>query len=51
MRLHRAKGLLREALYARLETAAPKAFQFLGARCDRIVSSVMERILLLRSER
>jgi RNA polymerase sigma-70 factor (ECF subfamily) len=47
VRLHRAKAMLRDALYARMESAAPKAHQFLGARCDHIVASVMERIAAL----
>jgi RNA polymerase sigma-70 factor (ECF subfamily) len=47
VRLHRAKAMLREALYARMEQSAPTAFAFLGARCDRIVSTVIQRISLL----
>jgi RNA polymerase sigma-70 factor (ECF subfamily) len=41
VRLHRAKGLLREALVARVDAAAGEAFPFLGERCDRIVARVM----------
>ena len=44
VRLHRARGLLREALEARVDAALLDAFPFLGARCDRIVAAVLERI-------
>jgi RNA polymerase sigma-70 factor, ECF subfamily len=44
VRLHRAKLLLREALCARMETGAPEAFAFLGARCDRLVAAVLARL-------
>jgi RNA polymerase sigma-70 factor, ECF subfamily len=43
-RLHRARALLRERLAGTLEQAAPEAFGFLGARCDRIAALVMARI-------
>ncbi|HXH07690.1 MAG TPA: RNA polymerase sigma factor [Vicinamibacterales bacterium] len=43
-RLHRAKQLLREALYDRAGVAAPEAFQFHLARCDRVVAGVFERL-------
>ena len=43
-RLHRARGLLRQALRARFGEAAKEAFQFGAARCDRVVSRVMARI-------
>jgi RNA polymerase sigma-70 factor (ECF subfamily) len=43
-RLHRARLLLRERLAGTLERAAPEAFSFLGARCDRIAALVMARI-------
>jgi RNA polymerase sigma-70 factor (ECF subfamily) len=43
-RLHRARALLRERLAGELERAAPEAFSFLGARCDRIAALVMARI-------
>ena len=45
VRLHRAKGMLRAALLARVDEAAAEAFPFLGARCDRIVAAVMARLL------
>ncbi len=44
VRLHRGKALLREAMTARLEAGAPSAFAFLGARCDHIVATVLERL-------
>jgi RNA polymerase sigma-70 factor, ECF subfamily len=44
VRLHRAKLLLRERMAERLEAKAPHAFPFLGARCDRMVATVMAAI-------
>jgi RNA polymerase sigma-70 factor, ECF subfamily len=44
VRLHRARGALREAMLARMESAARQSFPFLGARCDRIVAAVMARL-------
>ena len=49
VRLHRAKAMLREAVFSRMENAAKEAFPFLGARCDRIVAAVMTVILNQRS--
>lgn len=43
-RLHRAKALLREALYDRAGVATPSAFQFGFARCDRVVAAVLARL-------
>ena len=40
-RLHRAKGLLRESLYARVGGRAAGAFPFPARRCDRVVAAVM----------
>ncbi|MDB4971162.1 MAG: polymerase, sigma-24 subunit, subfamily [Myxococcales bacterium] len=48
VRLHRAKAMLRDALYARLESAAPRSYPFLGARCDRMVAAVMVAIIAIR---
>lgn len=45
IRLHRARLLLRDRLYARAGSAAQGAFAFLGWRCDRMVASVTARIL------
>jgi RNA polymerase sigma-70 factor (ECF subfamily) len=43
-RFFRAKGLLREALSRELDIAHGDAFSFAGARCDRIVASVLARL-------
>src|SRR5436309_14695685 len=43
-RLHRARALLQRELYSAAGTTATTAFQFLGARCDRLVARVMHRI-------
>ena len=44
VRLHRARSLLRKHIYAQTGAASAGAFQFLGVRCDRMVSTVLERI-------
>lgn len=44
VRLHRARSFLRKQIYAQTGAATASAFQFLGARCDRMVSTVMKRI-------
>lgn len=43
-RLFRARSLLREALAAKIDLACEDAFGFAGARCDRVVANVMQRI-------
>ena len=43
-RLHRSRALLRRDLERRLGPAISEAYAFLGARCDRIVMRVLERI-------
>ena len=43
-RLHRSRALLRRDLENRLGPAIAEAYVFLGARCDRIVARVLERI-------
>jgi RNA polymerase sigma-70 factor (ECF subfamily) len=43
-RYFRARGLLREALSRELDVALEQAFAFDGARCDRIVANVLERL-------
>jgi RNA polymerase sigma-70 factor (ECF subfamily) len=43
-RLHRARGLLRDALAHRVDAAAPSAFDFHLSRCDRVVDAVLKRI-------
>jgi len=45
-RLHRGRALLRRDLAERIGAVSTEAFPFLGARCDRIVARVMERIAL-----
>jgi RNA polymerase sigma-70 factor (ECF subfamily) len=44
VRLHRARGRLRAALDARFERATNELWDFLGARCDRVVAAVLQRI-------
>jgi RNA polymerase sigma-70 factor, ECF subfamily len=48
VRLHRARALMRKQIYAQTGAATAAAFQFLGARCDRLVSAVLERIQSLQ---
>jgi CDGSH-type Zn-finger protein len=43
-RFFRAKSLLREALSRDIDLAHGDAFSFAGARCDRIVASVIARL-------
>ena len=43
-RLHRARALLRKEIYAQSGVATASAFHFDGARCDRIVAGVFEKI-------
>ncbi|MFY9560689.1 MAG: RNA polymerase sigma factor [Terriglobales bacterium] len=44
IRLHRAHGLLRKVLYAKVRISTTEAFPFHAARCDRVVSAVFVRI-------
>ena len=44
VRLFRARALLRRRLFDRVIRGAPEAFQFLDARCDRVVKNVLHRI-------
>ena len=46
-RFFRARSLLRESLSRETDMAMDDAFEFLGARCDRIVAAVMARIAQL----
>ena len=48
-RLHRARAVLQRELYL-LAANGNHAFQFLGARCDRVVERVLERILTQKSK-
>ena len=43
-RYFRARGLLRESLARDIDRSLEDAFAFAGARCDRIVANVLERI-------
>jgi RNA polymerase sigma-70 factor (ECF subfamily) len=43
-RAFRARALLQRAIVERLDSVAGRAFDFQGARCDRIVARVLERI-------
>jgi len=43
-RLFRARALLREALDRDMDTARTGVYGFAGARCDRIVAAVLERL-------
>ena len=43
-RLHRAHAMLRKEIYARAQGRVTNLYPFLGARCDRIVTVVLERI-------
>lgn len=44
VRLHRARALLRKDIYTQTGAATAEAFHFAGARCDRMVSVVLDRI-------
>ncbi|MGO9830944.1 MAG: RNA polymerase sigma factor [Myxococcaceae bacterium] len=43
-RLHRAKRLARQTLYAWTQQSAASAFQFHASRCDRVVAAVLGRL-------
>ena len=43
-RLHRARALLRDELFARTGAATAGAFHFHLSRCDRVVAGVFEKI-------
>lgn len=44
VRLHRARAMMRKHVQTRTGAVTATAFQFQGAPCDRIVSSVLERL-------
>lgn len=44
VRLHRARGLLRERIDARLGKEVRRLYQFDGERCDRLVEGVLRRL-------
>jgi RNA polymerase sigma-70 factor (ECF subfamily) len=50
VRLHRARAALQRQLLERAGPGIRQAFPFLGARCDRMVAGVMERITAPRSD-
>lgn len=43
-RLHRAKRLIRDALFERLSDGSSEPFPFFAPRCDRVVSGVLEAL-------
>lgn len=43
-RLHRSRALLRRELQGQIGPAIAESYAFLGARCDRMVARVMDRI-------
>ena len=45
-RLHRARGLLKEALEKRVGSVLTDAFPFEGQRCERMTSTVLRRLVL-----
>lgn len=45
-RFHRARALMRKTMEAQVTGAAEAAFPFAGARCDRIVATVLSRLNL-----
>lgn len=51
VRLHRARQMLQDDLYARAHATSSQAFQFLGIRCDRLVRAVFDRLAELNSTR
>jgi RNA polymerase sigma-70 factor (ECF subfamily) len=44
IRLHRGRAMVRGWLFERVGAKAKDAFPFMGARCDRVVRTVFERI-------
>jgi len=44
VRLHRARAMLRDGLFAKVDKSLSSTFPFLGARCDRIVAAVMAKL-------
>lgn len=49
-RLFRARALLRKQLYTQVGAAGVEAFVFLGARCDRVVKRVLQRLRVAGSD-
>lgn len=50
VRLHRGRALMRDYLYARVGPSCKDAFPFMGARCDRVVLRVVDRLHELQTE-
>lgn len=50
IRLHRARQMLQNELYARAGATSSQAFQFMGKRCDRVVGLVFERLAGLQND-
>jgi RNA polymerase sigma-70 factor (ECF subfamily) len=50
-RLHRARQLMRDSVYERMNTHAKGAFPFYAPRCDRVVAAVLAMIRQLGSAR
>lgn len=50
VRLHRGRALMRDYLYARVGPSCKEAFPFMGARCDRVVLRVVDRLHELQTE-
>jgi RNA polymerase sigma-70 factor (ECF subfamily) len=48
-RVFRARALLRASIAEEMDVAASEVFRFAGARCDRIVAGVLERLRVLDS--
>lgn len=44
-RFHRARGLMQQALTRHIDAAGLTAFDFAGARCDRMVAAVLARLM------
>ena len=44
-RFHRARGLMQQALTRYIDTAGLTAFDFAGPRCDRMVDTVLARLI------
>jgi RNA polymerase sigma-70 factor (ECF subfamily) len=50
VRLHRGRALMRDYLFARVGPSCKDAFPFMGARCDRVVLGVFDRLRELNPE-
>jgi RNA polymerase sigma-70 factor, ECF subfamily len=51
VRLHRGHGMIRNWLFERIGSGAKEAFPFMGARCDRVVEKVFDRLTKLADAR